>query len=160
MKIFIGADHGGKELKENLIKHLEENAFDVKDMFIDNESEIDDYPDTAYLVCKGVMEEPGNLGIVICRDGIGMSIAANKYKGIRCARILDDGDAFRAKNHSDANVIALGSENGKTLEDIEKMVDTFIATKSPTEERRHRRINKIMQIESGDYEWVIKYTFM
>ena len=151
MKIYIGADHGGKELKEAIIEHLKTQEIDVRDMFLNNEGELDDYPDTAYLVCKGVMENEDNLGIVICRDGIGMSIAANKYKGIRCARIVNEKDAMKAKNHSNANVIALGSENGLTTEDTLKMVDIFIKTDKPTEERRIRRINKIMQIESGEY---------
>lgn len=151
MKIFIGADHGGKELKEQLIKYLNENDFEAIDKCIKNESEIDDYPDTAYLVCKDVMSNPGSLGIVICRDGIGMSIAANKYKGIRCARVLSEKDAFNAKNHSGANVIAIGTENGLNFDETKTLIDTFIVTKNPTEERRIRRINKIMEIESGDY---------
>lgn len=151
MKIFIGADHGGIELKKEIIAHLVDEGYDVQDMVIENESEVDDYPDTAYLVCKGVMEQKGNLGIVICRDGIGMSIAANKYKGIRCARIMNETDAMKSKNHSNANCIALGSENGISVLDTLKMVDIFVTTPEPTEERRIRRINKIMAIESGEY---------
>ena len=151
MKIFIGADHGGKDLKEALIQDLTNKGYEVKDMYLDNESEVDDYPDTAYLVCKCVMENEGSLGIVICRDGIGMSIAANKYKGIRCARIVNEKDATKARAHSAANVIALGSENYLTTEETIKMVDIFVTSPEPTEERRIRRINKIMQIESGEY---------
>lgn len=151
MKIFIGADHGGKDLKEALIKDLTDKGHEVLDMYIKNESEVDDYPDTAYLVCKGVMDNDGSLGIVICRDGIGMSIAANKYKGIRCARILNEKDATKARAHSAANVIALGSENYLSAEDTIKMVEIFVNSPLPTEERRIRRINKIMQIEAGEY---------
>lgn len=151
MKIFIGADHGGKELKNDLIEHLKNEGHNVFDMYLKNESEIDDYPDTAYMVCKGVMESDKALGIVICRDGIGMSIAANKYKGIRCARIVNEKDAFKSRSHSNANVVALGSENGLSTEETIKMVDIFINAEEPTEERRIRRINKIMQIENGEY---------
>lgn len=151
MKIFIGADHGGIELKKVIIEHLVSKGFQVEDMVLSNESEVDDYPDTAYLVCKGVMQDKDNIGIVICRDGIGMSIAANKYRGIRCARILNEKDAMKSKNHSNANCIALGSENGLTIEQTLSMVDIFISTPEPSEERRIRRINKIMAIESGEY---------
>ena len=112
MKIFIGADHGAKELKEYLIENLRKENHEVTDCFIKNESETDDYPDTAYLVCKSVMNTKDSVGIVLCKDGIGMSIAANKYKGIRCARILNKNDAFKSRSHSDANVQAV-KELGK-----------------------------------------------
>ena len=79
-----------------------------------------------------------------------MSIAANKVKGIRCARVFDENDAFTAKNHNGANVIAFGIN--LSLEEIYKIIDTFIATKSPCEERHLRRIEKINQIEAGNYE--------
>ena len=79
-----------------------------------------------------------------------MSIAANKVKGIRCARVFDENDAFTAKNHNGANVIAFGIN--LNLETIFKIIDTFIATKNPCEERHLRRIEKVKQIETGNYE--------
>lgn len=151
MEILIGADHGGKELKEFLLQQLESKGYQVKNIKTTAESEVDDYPDTAYLVCQAVRKDEANLGILICRDGIGMSIAANKYQGIRCARILNVKDAMKAKNHSAANVIALGSENGLNFKQSLELVEMFIKTPNPTEGRRIRRINKIMQIESGTY---------
>ena len=108
----------------------------------------DDYPDFAYLTCQKVLENNA-LGILVCGSGIGMSIAANKVKGIRCARVFDENDAFTAKNHNGANVIAIGIN--LKIEDIYKIVDTFIATKSPSEERHLRRIEKIKEIEEGTY---------
>ena len=151
MKIFIGADHGAKELKEYLIENLRKENHVVTDCFIKNESETDDYPDTAYLVCKSVMNTKDSVGIVLCKYGIGMSIAANKYKGIRCARILNKNDAFKSRSHSDANVIAMGSENGLNYPETLELVNIYLNSERPTEERRIRRINKIMQIESGEY---------
>ena len=78
-----------------------------------------------------------------------MSIAANKVKGIRCARVFDENDAFTAKNHNGANIIAFGIN--LSLEEVYKIIDTFIATKSPCEERHLRRIEKIKEIEEGTY---------
>lgn len=78
-----------------------------------------------------------------------MSIAANKIKGIRCARVFDENDAFTAKNHNGANVIAIGIN--LSLDEIYKIIDTFIATKAPNEERHLRRIAKINAIEEGTY---------
>ena len=78
-----------------------------------------------------------------------MSIAANKVKGIRCARVFDENDAFTAKNHNGANVIAIGIN--LNIEEVYKIIDTFIATKAPNEERHLRRIEKIKEIEEGTY---------
>lgn len=108
----------------------------------------DDYPDFAYLTCKKVLENNA-LGILVCGSGIGMSIAANKVKDIRCARVFDENDAFTAKNHNGANVIAIGIN--LNIEEVYKIIDTFIATKAPNEERHLRRIEKIKEIEEGTY---------
>ena len=81
-----------------------------------------------------------------------MSIAANKVKGIRCARVFDENDAFTAKNHNGANIIAFGIN--LSLEEVYKIIDTFIATKNPSEDRHLRRITKVEQIENGEYHGV------
>ena len=147
MKIFIGADHRGQELKDKLKNYLLENGFDVKDSTIPSH-EGDDYPDFAYEICNQVLKEDG-LGILLCGTGIGMSIAANKIKGIRCAKVNDENEAFLAKSHNAANVIALSYK--LTLDAAIPIVDMFIATKPASEERHLRRIEKINKIENNTY---------
>lgn len=149
IKIFIGVDHQGIKLKDSIVDYLTENGFEAHIVSIPN-SETDDYPDFAYEVCQKVLKENG-IGILICGTGIGMSIAANKIEGIRCARVVDGNDAFLAKNHNGANVIAFSSN--LELTEIYDIIDNFIATKEPSEERHLRRIEKINAIEKGTYEY-------
>ena len=89
------------------------------------------------------------MGILICGNGIGISIAANKVKGIRCARVVDVDDVFKAKTHNGANIIAFGANND--IDKVMEMVNVFIATKYPTEERHLKRIEKIIKYENGEY---------
>lgn len=147
MKIAIGTDHRGRNLKEEIIKHYE-----GKIEFIDCSEvnyDTDDYPDFAFATCKNVLKDGVDAGIVICGTGIGISIAANKVKGIRCARVLSEDDAFKSKNHNGANCIAIGAD--KTKEEALKIINVFITTKSADEERHLNRINKIIKYESGEY---------
>ena len=148
MKIFLGVDHQGVKYKNDIINYLKSNGITVEVSQVKN-NPTDDYTDFALDVCKKVLKENG-LGILVCGSGIGMSIAANKVNGIRCARVFDENDAFTAKNHNGANVIAFGIN--LNLETIFKIIDTFIATKNPCEERHLRRIEKVKQIETGNYE--------
>lgn len=147
MKLFIGADHRGKELENYLFQSLKEAGIDVEMSSIKNNEE-DDYPDFAFDVCKNVLKEEGNLGILICGNGIGISIAANKVKGIRCARVVSEEDAHHAKNHNGANVIAFG---GISKEEALNIIKIFLNTKPATEERHIRRIKKIIDYENGAY---------
>ena len=148
MKIFLGVDQQGVKYKNDIINYLKSNGITVEVSQVKN-NPTDDYTDFALDVCKKVLKENG-LGILVCGSGIGMSIAANKVNGIRCARVFDENDAFTAKNHNGANVIAFGIN--LNLETIFKIIDTFIATKNPCEERHLRRIEKVKQIETGNYE--------
>lgn len=148
IKIFLGYDHQGVKCKDDIINYLNEYGYDVKTPDIPS-SDNDDYPDFAIWVCKNVLKEHA-LGILVCGSGIGMSIAANKVRGIRCARVTDGNDAFSAKNHNGANVIAF-SVNLDT-EKIHNIIDNFIMTKEPSEERHLRRIEKINKIESENYD--------
>lgn len=148
IKIILGADHQGIKIKDSIIEYLKKNAINVECSELKN-FDADDYPDFALDVCKKVLNE-NCLGILICGSGIGMSIAANKVKGIKCARVFDENDAFTAKNHNGANIIAFGIN--LDLEKIYKIIDTFIATKAPCEERHLRRIKKIDKIEQGLYD--------
>ncbi len=150
MKIYIGSDHRGIELKEEIIKYLKEEGLNVIPSSVPN-SETDDYPDFAFDVAKNVLKNPDSLGIVICGNGIGISIAANKVKGIRCARVINSDDAFKAKNHNGANMIAFG---GLDIEVAKEIVDIFITTQSAREQRHLKRIEKITQYENGDIECI------
>lgn len=143
MKIFIGADHRGIELANYIYDYLKQNNYEVFISSLENDAE-DDYPDFAFDVCNNVNKEKNNLGIVLCGNGIGISIAANKVKGIRCARVTNVEETYQAKNHNGANVIAFG---GISKELTVEIVNTFINTSLPTEERHLRRIKKI-----DDYE--------
>lgn len=143
MKIAIGSDHGGFELKENIKTYLQSKDIDFVDFGTHSNDSVD-YPDYAKKVGEAVTKEPFDFGIVICGTGIGISIAANKVKGVRAALVYDDLTAKLAKEHNHANVIALG---GRTtpIDKAISIIDTFM---SATEEERHQtRINKIKEIE-------------
>ena len=148
MRIYIAADHRGVILKNNIIKHLNDKNILVNEVGIIN-TENDDYPDFAFAVCQKVLEDDTNLGILLCGNGIGMSIAANKVKGIRAVRAVDELDCYNGKNHNGANVLCVGSNLDEEL--IKRMIDTFIGTPNPTEKRHIERINKIIKYENGEY---------
>lgn len=147
MKVYIAADHKGVELKEEIITYLSNNNIDVEDIGLKN-YELDDYPDFAFAVCKKVVADLDSLGILICGNGIGMSIAANKVNGIRAARAVTVDDAFKAKNHNGANVLALSSE--VDIATTKEIIDTFLITKPADDERFIRRIDKISAYESSN----------
>lgn len=147
MKIYIGCDHRGVEIKKEIIDFLKNKGIEVFDTVLEN-SENDDYPDFAYEVCKNVLNNNA-LGILICGSGIGMSIAANKVKGIRCARCLSVDDALSSKSHNGANVMALDSFTN--MNTLKEMVDTFINTNTPNEIKHLKRIEKVINIENGVY---------
>lgn len=147
LKIYIGCDHRGLELKEKVIKYLKENDLDVEDIGLEN-TPYDDYAKFAFKLGEMVRDHKGSLGILICGSGVGMSIAANKVKGIRCVRAVSVDDAFKGKNHNGANVIALGSEVTPDFNLVKEMIDTFITTKAPSEERHLKRVQAIRMYEA------------
>ncbi len=146
MKIYIGCDHRGLDLKNKIIKYLKDNDFDIQDIGIPNNSN-DDYPEFAFKLGELVNSNKDSLGILICGSGVGMSIAANKVKGIRCVRAVSIDDAFKGKNHNGANVIALGSEVTTDINLVKDMIDTFITTGYPDEERHKKRVDAIKAYE-------------
>ena len=152
LKIYIGSDHRGVELKEKVIKYLKENELNVEDIGLEN-SPADDYPKFAFKLGEMVRDTKDSLGILICGSGVGMSIAANKVKGIRCVRAVSVDDAFKGKNHNGANVIALGSEVTTDFNLVKEIIDTFITTKAPCEERHLKRVQAIRLYEEGHYEY-------
>ena len=138
--IAIGCDHGGYGLKLEIIKYLEKNGLEYQDFGCDGEAI--DYPIIAKKVGQAILEGKCEKGILICGTGIGISIAANKMKGIRCALCSDCFSAEATRLHNDTNVIALG---GRVVgpELAVKMVDIFLNTPFSEDERHIRRIGLI-----------------
>jgi len=139
--VAIGSDHGGFDLKEIVIRHLEEKGVDVNDMGCYDKSSCD-YPVYGKAVAQAVADGSCDKGIVICTTGIGISITANKVKGIRAALCADSLSAKLTRLHNDANVLALGAGIvGPNL--ALEIVDTFLDTEFSGEERHQRRIDAI-----------------
>ena len=144
MKIALGCDHGGYELKQFIMKTLEKLGYEYED-FGCYSLESCDYPDFGAAAARAVAEGKCDRGIVICTTGIGISIAANKIKGIRCAHCADCLEAEMTRRHNDANMMAIGAGfTGKNM--AERMVEVFLTTEF--EGGRHeRRVNKMMALE-------------
>ncbi len=141
MKIAMGADHGGFELKEGLKKTLNQRGVLVEDVGCYSPSAVD-YPDYARMVAVMVSEGLVNQGILICRTGIGMSMAANKFPRVRAALCLSPGMAISARSHNDANILVLGAE----LEDpamADNILNAWLDATGLVEERHQRRIDKV-----------------
>lgn len=145
MKIAIGADHGGFEMKEEIIAHLKQNGVALEDVGVYTKDSCD-YPDIAEKVSEAVLNKTCDLGVLICGTGIGISIAANKIPGIRCAHCHDTYSARMTRLHNDANVVALG---GRVIgpELAKDIVDNFINSPFSNDARHQRRIDKITQLE-------------
>lgn len=147
MKIVIASDHGGFELKGKIVDHLAKQHLDVIDCGTDSLASVD-YPDYAQKACQVIQHGNADLGILICGTGIGMSIAANKMRGIRAALCSNEYDAEYARMHNDANVLTLGARvTGEGL--ALNIVDRFLAGKFAGE-RHARRVAKIARIESEE----------
>lgn len=140
MKIIIGCDHRGYELKLDLLKYLKNASYYVSDAGSDGVNMVD-YPLIAKKVCEEVLEDEDNLGVLICGTGIGMSIAANKVKKIRCAKVSTEEEAALSRLHNNANVIAISGTTSKDL--AIRIIDKFINTQFSNEERHARRNNEI-----------------
>jgi ribose 5-phosphate isomerase B len=147
MKIALGADHAGFELKEKIKQHLVEKGIAVDDRGT-NSPESVDYPDYARTVGEEVTGGRADRGILVCGTGIGMSMGANKVAGVRAAKVNSESEAQLSREHNDANVLALGA---RVLDERTalKIVDRWLET--PFLGGRHqRRVDKIMAIEKED----------
>lgn len=145
MKIAIGNDHAAPQMKKAVMEHLEENGFEVIDVGC-AEGERCDYPDSARKVCDLIRGGEAMLGILICGTGVGMSLAANKFKGIRAACCSETFSARLTREHNDANVLCMGARvigEGTALD----IVDSFVNTPFSGDERHVRRIGLITAIE-------------
>ncbi len=144
MTIAVASDHGGAELKNKIAAFLKEGGHDVTDCGTFDKQSCD-YPDYAYKAAKLVSEGVCRFGIAVCTTGIGVSIAANKVKGIRCALCLNADMAEMSRRHNDANMIALGAKY-TDADTAEKIVEKFLTAQF--EGGRHcRRVEKLGEIE-------------
>ena len=146
MKIAIGCDHAAYDMKHAIMKHLEEKGYEYKD-FGTYSPDSSDYPLVARDTAKAVASGEFDRGIVLCGTGIGVSIAANKIKGIRCALLSDTFSAHATREHNDANMMAMGARVigiGLALD----IVDEFLTTEFSGAERHIRRVDMIHQLEN------------
>ena len=145
MKISIGCDHGALDLKNAVVAHLQKQGHQVTD-FGTHTLDSCDYPDFAAPAAKAVADGTCDRGIVLCTTGIGVSIAANKVKGIRCALLSDVMSARMTREHNDTNMMAIGAGVVGQMLALE-IVDTWLGTEFSHNERHQRRIDKVMALE-------------
>ena len=146
MRIHIGSDHAGLDFKNELITHLVMNGHDVTDHGPYEYDALDDYPDFCIPCAEAVSKDATSMGIVLGGSGNGEQMAANKFKAIRAALVWSIETAKLAREHNNANVIAVGGRMHES-DFVKQLIDTFIATPFPADERHVRRIEKI-----GNYE--------
>ena len=147
MRIAIGNDHGAVELKFHVMKYLQKQGHEVVNFGSDT-SDSCDYPVYAEKVGKAVVAGEFDKGILICGTGIGISIAANKVKGVRCALCSEPCSAKLTREHNDANVLAMGARIiGPVL--AESIVDAFLTTDFCGEERHQRRVDLVSKLEEN-----------
>jgi len=149
MKIHIGADHAGLELKAELISHLKNKGHDVTDHGPFEYDALDDYPDFCIPAAEAVAKDSSSLGIVLGGSGNGEQIAANKVKGVRAALAWNINTAKLAREHHNANVIAVGGRM-HSIDECKAIIDAYIAEPFSNDERHVRRINKISKYEANN----------
>lgn len=147
MKIFIASDHNGFKLKNSMKEHLLNEGFDVEDLGPYEFDPSDDYPDYAVPAAKKVGETAGSAGILICKNGVGVSVAANKLAGIRAALTWNPEHAESSREDDDSNVLALpsGYIDERTALEI---ADAWLNTEFSGAERHIRRLKKVMELKS------------
>lgn len=152
MRVHIGTDHAGFDLKNRLVEALTAKGHDVTDHGAHVLDPLDDYPPFCTAVGEAVVAEPGSLGIVIGGSGNGEQIAANKVAGVRAALVWNEDIAKLAREHNDANVISVGARQ-HTEAELEHLIDVFLATPFSGEERHQRRIDLVARYEAtGGYD--------
>ena len=146
MKLCIGSDHRGYELKIWLISQLRKK-YDITDLGTDSVSSTD-YPIYGFKIGEEVSKGTYDFGIAICGSGIGISIACNKVKGIRCAKVSNTEEAKYTRNDNNSNIVAFGENT--PLEEALNIVKIFVETPSSTEEKHQRRVNEIIEYEDNN----------
>jgi len=151
MKIVIGADHAGYDMKQALVDHLDTLGHDVLDVGTHVPGKPDDYPDFAALVCEAMLAGKAERGVIVCGSGVGVSVAANKFRGIRAGLTHDHYSAHQGVEHDDMNVLVMGSRviGNNTAYDL---VEAFLLAKFTGEERHARRLAKVKAIEAQQFK--------
>lgn len=148
MKIHLGCDHAGFELKEKVAQYLKSKGHEVIDHGAKTYDALDDYPVFCFLAAKGAAQDPNSLAIVMGGSGNGEQIAANKIKGVRAALAWSVETAKLAREHNNANVMGIGGRMHTESESL-AIVDAFVNTNFSNDERHMRRINQIGEYENG-----------
>ncbi len=144
MRIYIGTDHRGVEVENRIVEYLKSKNIEVFQSDLTHNDK-DDYVDFAKDIAEKVVNDNSSFGILICGTGIGMSIAANKVKGILCGHCSSVEQAHLTREHNHANVIALSYK--QDINEVIEMIKEFIKTEPSPEERHCRRVNKILEFE-------------
>jgi ribose 5-phosphate isomerase B len=147
MRVHLGSDHAGYELKEHLVGWLKAAGHEPVDAGPSVYDALDDYPPFVLRAAEAVAADPGSLGIVLGGSGNGEAIAANKVKGVRAALVWNEATATLAREHNDANVISIGARQ-HSLEEATRFVELFLATPYSDESRHTRRIDMISEYET------------
>ena len=149
MKIFIGADHGGFALKNSLIPWLKNAGHDIEDCGAAFMDPGDDYPEVAFCVAEKTVAEKNSFGILLCRSGGGVSIAANKVVGARAVAASDIESARHAREHNNAQILVLGADFVSSEEKVKTIITEFFQTEFSRENRHQRRIDQIFAYEEN-----------
>lgn len=148
MRVYLGSDHAGFELKQHLVGQLETAGHQVSDSGPSVYDELDDYPPYCLRVGESVVADPGSLGVVIGGSGNGEQMSANKVRGVRAALAWSDETAELARLHNDANVISIGARM-HSLEEATAIVDVFLRTEFTGDVRHSRRIDMLAAYEES-----------
>ncbi|MFC4336789.1 ribose-5-phosphate isomerase [Salininema proteolyticum] len=146
MRIYIGSDHAGYELKNHLVAHLEKAGHEVTDIGPAAFDPEDDYPAFCFHAAAAVVGDPGSLGVVIGGSGNGEQIAANKVPGARCALVWNEETAKLARQHNDANLMGIGARMHST-DDAVRFTETFLAEPFSAADRHQRRIDQVAEFD-------------
>lgn len=147
MKIILGADHGGFELKEEIKKWLVTEKYKVMDVGASELDQEDDFVDYAAMVAEEVADDPEARGILFCRNGFGMMITANRFSGVRCGEAFDIEAVKRGRTDDDINCLSVPADYVKNG-DVKKMIEVFLKTEFSGEERYERRLAKLEALGS------------
>lgn len=148
MTVYLGADHGGFTLKNTLLEWLKTQGYDAVDCGNTKLDPVDDFPEFAFAVADRVAGDAGSRGIVLCRSAGGMTIAANKVRGVRCVTAVNTKDVTHNRGHDDANVLAIAGDY-ITEREAKELVNVFLTTPWIGDERFVRRLNKIKAREDA-----------
>jgi len=148
MRVYLGSDHAGYELKVHLVSTLGQQGYDVVDVGPAKFDPEDDYPAYCLHTAARVVADPGSLGVVIGGSGNGEQIAANKIPGVRAALAWNTETAQLAREHNDANIVSIGARQ-HTLDEATELVSTFLSTAFSGNERHFRRIQEVAEYEAA-----------